>query len=137
MAIVPTTMLNDEPAYVGLFCVETPDVRFEDTLELTLSTTESTHILDKVFRDICEPESIKVVATATDKAVTVGAFIADDGKLRIVVDPQGLARVRTVVMTVRISGIRKSFRDYRFPTYTADEAKKNTEFWDSAWEQRG
>jgi hypothetical protein len=120
-----------EPDYVGLMCVESPEVRFMDVLVVPLPhTLETTIPIDAQFVATCEPRSIRVVSAVPSVPVTVGAIARHDRIL--------LARAPgdwpDAAVTITISGIRKGRRGVRFPRFTEQEFRKNTQFW-TAWQQ--
>lgn len=121
MAIVPS---RDQ--FVALFCVESPEVRFEDVVRIPVSSAETTHVVDKTFVDVCEPGSLEVVGFASPSPAIVGVE-AMDNLLRIRVSGE----LPEYVM-VKISGIRAGRAEVRFPMRTEEQMHKNNNFWDQA-----
>ena len=121
MAIVPAA--GD---HVALFCVESPEVRFEDTLKVPLGGRLTVVKVDRVFLDVCEPESIDAVSIITPRPADAGAFVAG-GVLTIEVSGDVPA-----FAIVRLSGIRKGRLGVRFPLRTAADMERNNAFWGQA-----
>ena len=121
MAIVPS---RDQ--FVALFCVESPQVRFEDVVRIPISTADTTHVVDKTFVDVCEPGSLEVVGVSSPTPALVGVD-AIDNLLRVKVSGDLPSHV-----TVKISGIRAGRAEVRFPMRTEEQMHKNNNFWDQA-----
>lgn len=121
MAIVPAS-----GEHVALFCVESPDIRFEDTVRVSLSGRLTVVPVDAVFAEVCEANTIEAVSIITPRPADAGAFVAG-GVLTIEVSGDVPA-----FAIVRLSGIRKGRGGVRFPARTADEMKRNNEFWSRA-----
>jgi hypothetical protein len=114
---------------MGLICVEMPEVRFEDTLTMAIPHgLEGRAPLDPLFVGACEAGSIKVVGLVPSEPMLLGATIHDDHV--VITRPASFATDGHV--NVRVSGIRKGRGGVRFPRFTQDEFKKNTQFW-SGW----
>src|SRR5690606_21126674 len=95
MAIVPW-----RNQFVGLFCVESPDVRFEDVLRVPITGKTTTVPIDPVFREVCEPGSIEVISACSPIPTPLGAeVIQDQLHIRIAGDLPSY-------VTVKLSGIR-------------------------------
>jgi hypothetical protein len=118
--------------YVGLICVESPEVRFEDVLTIGLQS-DGTGVgkIDPTFIEVCEEGSIKVISLAPSLPVTVGATI-ENGSVKLVTDK---AVTGSCYVNVKISGIRKGRNGIRFPRFSADEYNKNRTFWEG-WNRR-
>jgi len=121
-----TAILPWRGEFVGLFCVESPSVRFEDVVRVVLQGPETVHRIDPTFLDCCEPGSVEVVGVVSPLPTLIGAEIVDN-----------LVRVRVsgrppdyVVLT--LSGIRAGRRDVRFPRYSESQMHRNNEFWGQA-----
>ncbi len=123
-----------ELEYIGLFCVESPEIRFEDTVIVVLNDPQTIVEIDPVFLDICVPDSLLVVSTSPDKPVAVGSRISGS-KVIITADPQALATRKPLRVIVRLSGIRAGTQDVRFPRYTKRQMEKNNRFWGQALEE--
>ena len=112
--------------FVGLFCVEGPQVRFEDVVRVPLTGPVTVHPIDRTFVDVCEPGSLLVVGLSTPRPVLVGAEV-DDNLLRISVT--GAVPDYAVV---KLSGIRAGRNAVRFTRYTEEQMHKNANFWNQA-----
>lgn len=121
MAIVPA-----DDRRVGLFCVESPDVRFEDVMRVELDGAERVIPIDPVFIAVCEPASLLVVGLVPSTPANIGAEVLNNC-LVLRVD----GRVPKSV-TVKLSGIRRQRGGVRFPRFTEQEMLKNNAFWDQA-----
>jgi hypothetical protein len=121
MAIVPAA-----GEHVALFCVEAPDIRFEDTFRVPLSGRLTVIPVDAVFAEVCEPGTVEAVSILTPRPADMGAFVTG-GVLTIEVSGDVPA-----FAIVRLSGIRKGRGGVRFPVRTADEMKRNNAFWSQA-----
>ena len=111
---------------MGLVCVEMPEVRFEDVVTMPIpSDLEGRVPLDPLFIGACEPGSIKVVGLVPSEPVILGATIRDEH----VVINRNTCFATAGYVTVRVSGIRKGRGDVRFPRFSEEEFKKNTQFW--------
>ena len=124
--------------FVGLHCVESPDVRFEDVLTVVLTggrwSKSITLPMDATFRDVCEPDSIVVVSATPSRPVIVGARIVGP-RLTVEAVERGLGTLERLEVNVRLSGIRKQFAGVRFPVFTEKQARVNNAFYAKA--QRG
>ena len=126
-AIVPLTTRPNEDRYVGLICVESPDVRFEDVLRVGLTSEGLGRAkLDSRFISVCEPGSIEVVSLAPSIPVAVGAVV-EDGMVVLTANCPGVSNSYVIV---KVSGIRRGRNGVRFPQFTAEEFKRNTAFWE-------
>jgi hypothetical protein len=118
--------------FLGLFCAEMPESRFLDVYTVKNPDRQQILIrpLDSKFVDVCVQGSICVIAAVPDLPCSVGAFInAAAIRIELAAGPHGVAG--TIVVTV--SGVRKGKRGERFPTFTAEEARRNKNFWDGAY----
>jgi hypothetical protein len=109
-----------------LFCVESPEVRFEDVVRVPIDRADSTHVVDRVFTDVCEPGSLQVVGVSAPLPCQIGADVSDN-----------LLRVRITgalppYVTVKLSGIRAGRTGVRFPMRTEEQRQRNDSFWNQA-----
>lgn len=121
MAIVP-----HQDDYVALFCVESPNVRFEDVVRVPIVGPLTTARLDPVFVDVCEPGSLNVISVASPTPASVGAAI--DGEVVTV----RIAGDLPPFVIVTVSGIRAGSRGVRFPRKTREQMLRNNSFWDQS-----
>lgn len=133
-AIVPLNLpLPDgdisSAGYVGLICVEGPEVRFEDIITMPLDDELRRTPIDPRFIAICEAGSIKVVGIAPSHAVPVGARIEDG---HVVLEAQSkYIPLNGGFVNLKISGVRKGRGGVRFPKFSQEETSRNTKFWES------
>jgi hypothetical protein len=114
--------------FLGLFCVESPQVRFEDVLRITIAEAETVYPLPREFVDICELNSLCVVGATSPTPAMIGAEI-DDNLLRLRIEGELPAYV-----VVKISGLRGGHGQLRFPRYSQEQKQKNDAFWHQAWQ---
>jgi hypothetical protein len=107
--------------YVALFCVESPDVRFEDVI--CIPSGVSSVELDPRFITVCVPGSIDVVSwTSTKMLRVVPGFEIIGGKLHVEIDvPADLV--------VKVSGIRLGWKGVRFPVKSYEQKIVNDHRW--------
>ena len=118
--------------YLGLFCTEMPESRFEDIVEVTIPAYayDAQISLDPSYLATCEEESVKIVSVVTSRPVLVGAEINwSDCAIMVTL---GTSLAEELRVTMKVSGIRKGFRDNRFPRFSQEEMKANNAFWSSS-----
>jgi hypothetical protein len=121
MAIVPC-----QSDFVALFCVESPEVRFEDVVRVPVTGPVTRAAIDPRFTEVCEPGSIDVISVTTPLPALVGATVEG---------PEILVRVAGDLppyVVVTLSGIRSGSRNIRFPRKTRDQMQRNNAFWSTA-----
>ena len=121
MAIVPC-----QSDFVALFCVESPEVRFEDVVRVPVTGPVTRTVIDSRFIEVCEPGSIDVISVTTPLPALVG--VAVEG-------PEIVVRVAGDLppyVVVTLSGIRSGNRNVRFPLKTRDQMQRNNAFWSTA-----
>ena len=121
-----TAIVPARGQYVALFCVESPEVRFEDVVRIPIEKADSTHVVDRVFTDVCEPGSLQVAGVAAPTPCVIGAEATDN-----------LLRIRITgdlppYVTVKLSGVRAGRGDVRFPQCTEEQMERNNAFWNQA-----
>ncbi len=121
-----TAIVPARGQFVALFCVESPEVRFEDVVRIPIEDADSTHVVDRIFSDVCEPGSLQVVGVAAPTPCLIGAE-AIDNLLRIRIDGD-----LPPYVTVKLSGVRAGRSDVRFPERTAEQMDRNNAFWNQA-----
>lgn len=119
-------IFHADPEYIGLHCVESPEVLFLDFIEVELREGENDVRIDTQFIGVCEPGSMKVVAITPHKPANVGGYVVGD-RLKITSG----CETRAVVM---LKGIRKSAGGVRFPAFDDAAKTHNDEFWQRARE---
>ena len=121
MAIVPC-----EGEHVALFCVESPDVRFEDIVRIPITGPITTKTIDPLFIEVCAPGTIDVISVTSPLPSLIGAAVDRD---QLIVRIQGDLPPYVIVT---LSGIRAGHRGFRFPRKTRDQMLRNNAFWSSA-----
>lgn len=127
-AIVPASWLPS--GYTAMFIAECPEVRFDDVMIVELKQRNTTVPIDPCFLEVCEAATIEVCGVSVDAPVAVGAVVHDD-KIRVRFAQQ--RQRRTVRLVIRLTGIRRGFRDHRFPSRTRQQFEANERFIRSAY----
>ena len=141
MAIVPIPAFavpeGDPPPpqeYAGLICVEAPEVRFEDVMYVPLPARQGMTVrapIDRIFVAICEPNSIRIVGVVPSVPAVVGARAVDG---HVIIHRGDDYPEESGFVTLKLSGIRRGRSNVRFPRFTEEEYRKNTQFWRS-WDK--
>ena len=119
-AIVP---YKDE--FVSLYCVESPEVRFEEIIFIDVKNRDCIiEEIDPIYYDVCEKNSIKPISYACSEPVACGIQVKDN--LIIIKFNKNDATPEEI--TLKLSGIRKGFKK-RFSRKTKEEMIKNNKFW--------
>ena len=122
-AVVPSVDGN----YVDLYCAEAPDVRFEDVVSIkTNGKLKIEHEIDREFVFVCEPDSIKAVGHTTTQPALCGVKVKEN---KLIITFSGSIPEE---VTIKLSGIRKGFKDVRFTPKTKEQADHNNDFWGQA-----
>jgi hypothetical protein len=111
---------------VALFCVEAPEVRFEEVIRVPLAGPVTEHALDATFLAVCEPESLWVVGWSTPAPSRLGLCVRGN-VLRV--EAAGDIPPYAVV---KLSGVRAGFHRTRFPERTPEQMERNERFWGQA-----
>lgn len=126
-AIVPARF--SPTGYAALFVVESPEVRFEDTVVVPVGGVETRLPVDYRFVEVCAPGSVQVVGYAADKAVRVQVTLEVElGAAYLVVRCSVWPWRRPRRVTVRLSGLRRKFEQVRFPAKTKEQFEANEIF---------
>jgi hypothetical protein len=113
-----------------LFIEESPEVRFDDVIEVTVPQEYCCIPIDPRFIEVCEKGSIRVCGCVPDKPVLVGASV-EDGSIAVQFDKR---RPKTQVrLVLRITGIRRGFAGMRFPSRSRRQFVANEKFINSAY----
>ena len=103
-----------------------PESVFEDIIQIQTNYNEKIEFeIDKIFLSVCEEGSIMISSLVPSSPCLFGAYVQDD-KIYI-----NFKDSSPEFATLKISGIRKGKNDRRFPIFSAQEAEKNNQFWDS------
>ena len=113
--------------YVELYCVESPDIRFEDVISLkTNGKLKVEHEIDPEFVFVCEPDSIKAISYTTTEPALCGVKVKEN---KLIITFSGSIPEE---VTIKLSGIRKGLKDVRFTPKTKEQADHNNNFWNQA-----
>ena len=119
-------MVKNEIKYIGIICVESPDVRFEDIIYISTNKKEFTVPIDRIFYDICE--DIQVISIVPSRLVRVAAKIVEQNII-LTSDSDSYTSY-----TIVLSGIRKGFKNKCYSFKTREEMIKNNMFWKKAYD---
>ena len=112
-----------------MICVESPEARFEETIEIQTNKLEELSIqIDPTFIHVCEENCIKPISYVSSEPCVCGIRV--DGDLLKIKFSNLLSVPESLI--VKLSGIRKGRNDSRFQEFTKEEMDKNVNFW-SAW----
>lgn len=115
-------IVNSRAGWVGLHCLETPDVWFVDIIRVPMDVTTRAVPLDPLFLDACEPGSLVVTGAVPSRPVRVGASVVGD-EVHLASDlPAGH-------VTLTVAGIRRGTTGRRFPRHSESEMEANRHFW--------
>ena len=122
-AIVPVNWTKT--GFAALYCVEAPDVRFEDTIVVERPKWARNWSVDTCgrFRSVLEDGSMEVVAYTADKPVPVGFSIDEQGVLTVRTSCFPFHRPNRLV--VKLAGIRRGFAGVKFEEKTKAEFDAN------------
>ena len=122
-AMVPGINPNE---FLELICVESPEVRFEDVMEIRTEGNVAVDVpIDPQFIHVCEPNSIQAVGHACSDPALAGIKIVDGW---VLVKFSELTPAPDTI-TIKLSGIRKGRAGKRFTKRTPQEAAANNQFW--------
>jgi hypothetical protein len=105
-----------------------PEVRFDDHVEISPVKRFSKTPIDFKFLEVCEPDSVKVISAIGDTGSVRYARV--EGQEIILSLPLFM---RPKKVFVRLSGIRRGFRNLRFPDRTENQFNHNEKFINSAY----
>jgi len=123
-AIVPASW--SPGGYTALYVVESPEVLFVDVVGLKTTQNRMTWFMDERFIEVCEPDSIQIDGFSTSEPVMVG-FKIDEGRVRLRIRGKEYPD-EEIVIVFRLTGIRKGFKDTRFPDMTREDFLANERF---------
>lgn len=122
-AIVPVAWSST--GYAALFTVEAPDVRFEDVfVDLKLHGRRTCYPVDPKFLVTIEQDTLRVVGVSGDLPYCVGAEIINGGST-LVLNALTDARRRPNLVNVKVSALRRGFRNLRMPERTQKQFDLN------------
>ena len=103
-----------------------PEAIFEDIIQIQTNYNKNIEQdIDKIFLSVCEEASIAISSLVPSSPCIFGAYI-ENNKIYI-----NFKDSTPEFVTLKVSGIRKGRKDRRFPIFSAEEAQKNNQFWDS------
>lgn len=106
---------------VGLSCVESPQVWFEDIIVQTLLTATNYVQIDPKFLEVCEPQSLIVSGFTSNRSVQYFYELRDN---HIFVSTN-----QSCTVCITVKGIRKGFLAYRFPKRSLEQMHNNHKQW--------
>ena len=113
--------------YVDLYCVESPDVRFEDVVSIKANgRLKIEQEIDPEFVFVCEQNSIKAVSYTTTEPALCGVKVKEN---KLIITFSGNIPEE---VTVKLSGIRKGSKGVRFTPKTKEQADHNNDFWNQS-----
>ena len=128
-AIVP--MSWHDKGYGALFTMESNEVLFEFVLRDVPVTGATTKVaIDDRFLAVCEPDSMVVTGIVGDKAGAVGAVVEED---EVILSAWPLPCLRPTKATLKLTGVRKGFRNLDMPERSKEQFTANEKFINSAY----
>jgi hypothetical protein len=113
--------------YVDLYCVESPDVRFEDVVSIRVNgRLKIEQEIDPEFVFVCEQDSIKAVSYTTTEPALCGVKVKEN---KLIITFSGSIPEE---VTLKLSGARKGSTGVRFTPRTKKQADHNNNFWNQA-----
>ena len=127
-AIVPANW--SLTGYTALFVEESPEVRFDDIVEISTTQADFEVPIDRKYVEVCEPGTIRVCGCVPDAPVVIGACVENEQILLRFAKQKQSSSVR---LTIRLTAIRKGFAGTRFPDRTREQFEANERFIRSAY----
>jgi len=128
-AIVP--MDWHDKGYGALFTMESNEVLFEFVLRDVPVTGATTKVaIDDRFLAVCEPDSLVVTGIVGDKAGAVGAVVEEN---EVILSAWPLPFLRPTKATLKLTGVRKGFRNFDMPERSEEQFTANEKFINSAY----
>lgn len=128
-AIVPASWTGT--GYAALYIAEMPDVRFDEVMTVKVAQEYACVLVDPRYVEVCEGDTIEVVSVCCDEPVVCGAKYVDGVVELKFADPD--PRIE-LTATIRLSAIRRGFKNVRFQPRTARQFEQNERFINSAYE---
>jgi hypothetical protein len=122
--------------WLGLHCIESPEVLFFDVMEVKVSSVEGRDAdysskIDAKFIEACDSDSIKIIATHSD-GISAAAYTAKLAFDAVEIHVHQFKVQREFSVRVTLAGVRNGYEKIRFPEFTEEQAKKNESFWNSS-----
>ena len=128
-AIVP--MDWHDKGYGALFTMESNEVLFEFVLrDVPVTGAITTVQIDDRFLAVCEPDSLVVTGIVGDKAGAVGAVVEEN---EVILSAWPLPFLRPTKATLKLTGVRKGFRNFDMPERSEEQFTANEKFINSAY----
>lgn len=131
-AIVPASWTPG--GYTALFTLESPEVRFDDLMTVTMTGVSKIVQIDRQYVEVCEPGTITVCGAIPDAPIVVGAKIIDDDTLYVMLDRN---HDGMVTVSIRLTAIRRGFAGKRLPNRTQEQFVANEKTLRSAYPGAG
>lgn len=128
-AIVPASWTGT--GYAALYIAEMPDVRFDEVMTVKVAQEYTCVLVDPRYVEVCEQDTIAVVSVCCDEPVVCGAKYVDGVVELKFADPDPLIELTA---TIRLSAIRRGFKNIRFEPRTERQFEQNEAFINSAYE---
>jgi hypothetical protein len=120
-AVVPASW--SPGGFTALAALECPDVRFDEVMTVEVGKKQSSLSIDPKYVEVCERGTIQVCGYSAPDALPYTPGISVEGEnLHIHLGKGG---PRKVTLTIRLTAIRRSFLNWRFPNRTRDEFESN------------
>ena len=131
-AIVPAPWLGTD-RFVMLYCLEAPEVRFDDTAELHMSHSKQTFMVDHRYVKVCEPGTLRVCSGIDSFGRPARVLMRTEGAMHyITVGLCWASRMERSLkpkkVLVRFTGIRKGFLGVRFEECSRADYEQNELF---------
>ena len=106
-----------------------PTAYFEDIVRIKITDRETLYAIDRVYMDVCEPNSIEVTSAVPSDPCILGAKVQNN-IVHITIDSFHNNLPEYVV--IKLAGVRLGRLGNRFPVFSKEEMDSNTRFW-SQW----
>lgn len=126
-AIVPAPW--QPSGYAALFTHEMPEVRFDDVMRIPITGDVTVAAMDSRYVYVCEPDTIWLDSAVGDTGPILCARVEGTN----VVVQVGIAGMRPKNVVVRLTGVRRGFRNLRFPSRSKLQFVMNEMFIQSAY----
>jgi hypothetical protein len=127
-AIVPASWTPG--GYTALFVEESPEVRFDDVIEVSVRQDYCCVPIDPRFIEVCEKGSVRVCGCVPDRPVLVGAAVEGDA---VAIQFDKRRPKSSVRLVLRLTGVRRGFAGLRFPSRSKRQFLANERFINSAY----
>ena len=133
-----TAIVEVDGKWRALYCVESPDTRFEDLIETEIVKSEQAIQIDPLFVEACEPGSLRIRGLHSEGA-GLGHSRARIGMVddlpHVCFTADGhvseMLQSGSLPICITVTGVRKGHTK-RFEVFTREQAQRNNEFWSRA-----